>query len=207
MTNSPSAESKQALEMNRALAEGYYGIALPGLKARQGEINTALAGGESPLLSSAFQGQRVNLTEGLTGQADTSRRMQLAGSKRAMSGGNVSAELSTSDIGAQLANALYGSKFQEGQADINQKMNLMSMALGGAGTTGNAALTAAGQQLGAINYMPNYNQTLANVSGAAAGAGSIWGAYQQWAANQAGLQPGMSAPTGTNYPSTVVGNP
>ena len=43
-------------------------------------------------------------------------------------------------------------------------------------------MTASGQQLQAINYLPGYNQTYANIAGGAAGLASIYGAV-----NQAGL--------------------
>ena len=195
MSSSQSAASQDALETNRQLATSYYGLALPALGQRQDSINMALAGGESPMMSQAFQAQRTGLTEGLTANAGAQRSAQMAASKSQLSGGNMSSMLSTGDMGAQLANALYGSKFTEGQADINQKMNLMSMALGGAGTTGNAALTSAGQQLGAIQYLPNYNQTYANVVGGASALGSLYGAYNQWKAGQP--PPGSGGTGGT----------
>ena len=125
---------------------------------------------------SAFQGQRTGLTEGLAAQGGLQQAQQQRASKSALSGGNAFAAMHPADIGAQLANALYGSKFQEGQANLDQQFNLISMGLGGAGQSGSGALTAAQNQLGAINFLPGYNQTYANILGGAAGLSSIYGA-------------------------------
>ena len=203
MTTAQNAASEQALQANKQLAQQYYGVATGALGQRQESINQGLAGGESPLISSAFSAQRTGLTEGLAGQAQGAKQSQLEGSKKAMSGGNEFANLTPSDIGSKLANALYGSKFQEGQADIGQKMNLMNMALGGAASTGNAGLGAAQNQLGAISMLPKYNQTYANIAGGAAAAGSVYGAYQNWAAGQT---PPPQLPMGWSS-SSVPGNP
>lgn len=182
MSSSQSQASEQAMQTNRQLAEGYYGIALPGLEARQGAINQQLAQGEPQYLKDAYGAQRTGLTEGLSAQGGAAQAQQAAGAKKALSGGNFSSQMNPADIGAQLANALYGSKFAEGQANLNQQFNLVSMGLGGAGTTGNAALNASGQQLNAIGMLPNYNTTYANILGGASGLASIYGA-----ANKAGL--------------------
>jgi len=207
MTTAQNAASEQALQANQQLAQNYYGVATGALGDRQNSINAGLAQGESPLISSAFTAQRAGLTNTMAGNAQTQKQGQLEGSKKALSGGNEFANLTPSDIGSQLANALYGSKFAEGQADIGQKMSLMNMAMGGAGSAGNAGLGAAQNQLGAIRYLPNYNTTYANVLGAAAGAGSVYGAYQNWAAGQQGI-PGGGVPisSGANpsiYPFAV----
>lgn len=216
MTGSSAKMSQQALESNRALAEQYYNIAIPSLSQRMESINQALAAGGLPdYMKEAYTAQRAGLTEGIVGQEKAAITSQLAGTKGARTGGNVLAGLSASDIGAQLANALYGSKFQESQAGIDQTMNLMSMALGGAGTAGSGALEASRQQLGAIGYMPNYNPTYANVMGGLSGAAGIYGAYQQAqtqgmlnSLGPAGLSSlaytGYATPPATNYPTTVV---
>jgi len=168
------------MRQDKSLAQNYYGVAIPGLSAQMGSINQSLAQGEPGYLKDAYQQQRAGLTEGLSAQGGAAQAQQMRGSKAAMSGGNQFASMNPTDVGAQLANALYGSKFQEGQANINQQFNLMSMGLGGSGTAGNAAVGASQQQLQAIGYMPNYNSTLANVAGAAAGGASLYGAYDQW---------------------------
>jgi hypothetical protein len=200
MSSSQSAASEQALQSNKALAQGYYNIALPALQGRLGSINTSLGQGEPTYLQQAYQGQRAGLTEGLAAQGGQAEAQLQRGSKKATEGGNPFASLNPADIGAQLANALYGSKFQEGQANLGQQFNLISMGLGGAGTTGNAALQASQNQLGAIGYLPQYNTTYANVMGGLAGAASLYGAYNQWAANQpaAGFM-------GTNYAAAMPG--
>jgi hypothetical protein len=177
MSSSSSKASKEALESNKSLAEAYYNIAIPALSDRLSSINAALAqGGEPDYLKQAYSAQRAGLTEGIVGHEKGAITSQLASTKGARTGGNVMSGMSTSDIGAALANALYGSKFQEAQGSIDQTMNLMSMALGGAGTAGSSALEASRQNLGAIGYMPNYNPTYAGVAGGLAGAAGIYGA-------------------------------
>jgi hypothetical protein len=190
MSSAQSDASKQALNVNEALANRYYGVALPALSERMGAINQSLAQGEAPYLQQAYGAQRTGLTEGLAAQGGAMEAQKMAGSKKALSGGNAFASLHPADIGAQLANALYGSKFQEGQANMNQGFNLISMGLGGAGTTGNAALNASGQELNAIRMLPGYNQTYANIAGGAAGLASTYGALNQ-------AYPQLFGPAGT----------
>ena len=185
------------MQQDKDLAQNYYNVAIPGMRTEMGAINQSLQQGEPGYMKSAYEQQRAGLTEGLSAQGGAAQAQQMAGSKKAMSGGNQFASMNPTDVGAQLANALYGSKFQEGQANINQQFNLMSMGLGGSGTAGNAAVGASQQQLQAIGYMPNYNSDLANVYGAAAGGASIYGAYNNWLAGQPGLQPGQTMPMGT----------
>lgn len=217
MSSKASFEAEQAVKASRYLAEQYYDIALPAMQERLASINQALGlGGEPGYLREAYAAQRTGLAEGVVGKEKSALTSQLAGTKQAREGGNVLSGLSPSDIGAQLANALYGSKFQESMAGIDQTMNLMSMALGGAGTAGSGALEASANQMRAIGYMPNYNPTLAGVSGGLSAAAGLYGAYQnQQVANTMGqLGPaaiaslastGYAVPTPTNYPSTVVG--
>lgn len=201
MSSSSSVASTSAMNINRNLAENYYGIALPALGERMGSINKSLAEGEPQYVKDAYAEQRAGLTEGLAARGELAQAQQMAGAKKALSGGNQFAALNPADIGSQLANALYGSQFQEGQANLNQQFNLMSMGLGGAGTTGNAALNASQQQLQAIGYLPNYNQTYANVVGGAAGLSSLYGA-----ANKAGWFNGApSLPMGTSSTNPATG--
>lgn len=161
------------------LARQYYGIALPGLAERDNAISGSLAQGEPEFLKSAFGAQRTGLTEGMTAQGDAALAAQTRSAAGATRGGNPFATLHPAQIGAQLANALYGSRFQEGQANIDQAFGLMSMGLGGAGTSGSGALTAAGSQLRSIGFLPNYNPTLAMISGIGSLAGSAYGAISQ----------------------------
>ena len=179
MSGAQSEESKRALEANRSLAQGYYGIALPGLQDRAASIESSLAQGQPQYLKDAYAGQRTGLQEGLAARGGVAKAQQMQGSKKALSGGNPFASLNPADVGAQLANALYGSKFAEGQAGLQQNFNLMGMALGGSGQAGNAALTASGNQLQAIGFMPRYDPTYANIVGGAAGAAGVYGAINQ----------------------------
>jgi hypothetical protein len=203
MSSDSSQAATQAMQTDKLNAGRYYGIAIPGLQAQMGDINKSLNLGEPEYLKQAYQGQRTGLTEGLAAQGGAAQAQQMRGSKAAMSGGNQFASMNPADVGAQLANALYGSKFQEGQAGINQQFNLMSMGLGGSGTAGNAAVGASQQQLQAIGYMPNYNSTLANVAGAAAGGASIYGAYRNWSAGQQGGFPSIGPTGGYTDPYSV----
>ncbi len=203
MSSSQSQASKQALEQNKSLAEGYYRIALPALSTRIGSINQSLGLGEPEFLKQGYQQQRLGLTEGLAARGGVAQAQQMAGAKGALSGGNAFASLHPADIGAQLANALYGSKFQEGQGALDQQFNLISMGLGGAGTAGNAALNASGQELNAIRYLPQYNTTYANIAGGAALGAGLYGGYQNWLSTQPGLQPGATLPTGWSSAGVV----
>jgi hypothetical protein len=214
MTSQMSQASKSAYETNKSLAEQSYNIALPAIQARNASINQSLATGEPQYMKDAYAAQQTGLTEGLAAQGGVQQAQSAAAGKTALSGGNPFQLFSPADIGAMLANAKYGSKFQEGQAAFGQSMNLINMGLGGAGTTGNAALNASGQQLNAIGMLPNYNQTYANIAGAAAGASSVYGAINQYNQNNAFQQwlqgggysmvPGMTntgrmLPQGTSY--------
>ena len=180
------------MQTNKELAQGYYGIGIPALRGRQQQINASLAGGEPAYLKAAFEGQRVGLSEALARQGGAARAQQMEGAGAALSGGNNFANMNPADIGAQLANALYGSRFAEGQANIDQTMNLMGMALGGAGTAGSSSLAAAGNQLGAMRFLPGYDPTYANVIGGLAGGASLYGAMNN---------------AGWFDPSKSVGNP
>lgn len=207
MTSSQSAASQQALQTNKGLAESYYGIALPAMENRLTSINASLGRGEPQFMKDAYGAQRTGLTEGLLGQERSAQAAQMAGSKQALSGGNAFASLNPADVGSQLANALYGSKFQEGQANLNQQFNLMSMGMGGAGTAGNSALNASGNELQAIGMLPRYNQTYANIAGGAAGLASLYGATNQ-AWPQLFGRPGTTntgavLPVGTSYSGIV----
>lgn len=198
MSSTPqSAASESAYRSYSDLARQYYGVALPGLDARNSAIETARATGEPGFLKSAFAAQRTGLAEGMTGRGDAALAAQTRGAAGATRGGNFFASLHPAQIGAQLANALYGSRFQEGQASIDQSLNLMSMGLGGAGTAGSGALTAAGSQLQSIGYLPNYNKTLAMASGIGSLAGAGYGAFSQGQAQPSSWQGSTWNPSGT----------
>jgi len=192
MSSKQSQASKEAMATNRGIAQGYYDIALPALRSRQDEINASLAAGEPDYMKAAFLGQRGALATGGAARMGAAQAQQYAGGKAALSGGNFASTMNPADLGAQLANALYGSRFAEGQANIDQQFNLMGMALGGAGTAGSGALGAAQNQLQTIGFMPNYNPTYANIMGGLAGASSIYGAFNQYGGFGRPTVPGAS---------------
>jgi len=210
MSSSRSQASQQALDTNRSLAQGYYGVGIPALQQRLGDINASLAQGEPGYMTEAFQGQRGALTGAMSEKAGIAQRQQWAGGKAALSGGNAMATMNPADLGAQLANALYGSKFAQGQANIDQQFNLMGMALGGAGTAGSSSLGAAQNQLNTLGYLPAYNSTYANIVGGMAGASSVYGALNQPGPNpfsgntiSPGLLPGGA--WGSGYSTGISG--
>lgn len=182
MTGETAVYSKRAYEQASKTEQDYYGIALPAKEKQMTSAGAALAQGESPLLASAFNAERANVVEGLTGDATGKQAAMSRASKSALSGGNAYSTMHPADIGATLANALWGSKFKEGQADIEQRLGLMSTIMGGSASAGNAGLAAGGTELGAISLLPKYNQNYANIVGAASVGASIYGGM-----NQAGL--------------------
>ena len=185
MSTARDKASQEAMASDKQLAQNYYGIALPGMEERFRGINTGLAeGGEPGYMKSAFTAQRAGLTEGMAQRDRLGLAQQTTASKGAVAGGNAFAGMQPSQMGAQLANALYGSKFEEGQGALDQSFNLMSQGLGGSGTAGSGALDSAGNQLSMLGYMPNYNKTYANAMGAASALSSVYGAF----ANQPGDQ-------------------
>ncbi len=208
MTSEQSRASQEDFSINQALSKGYYDIALPGLQQRMGANNQQLGLGEPEYMKQAYEMQRGGLAEGTEAQGALARSNQLRGAKGALTGGNMSALLSPASVGAQLANALYGSKFQEGMANLGQQFNLINMGLGGAGTAGSGALDASRQQLQAIGFLPNYNPTYANVVGGLAGGASLWGALQQANPSQGFISagaPGMN--TFTSAPASWITGP
>lgn len=206
MSGDKNTKAHEAVNDAQATAKANYDIALPALQTKQGFINAGIYGGESALMKDAFSAERASLTEVGAANADTTRRAQLEGGKRAVAGGNVNAGLTPEDIGSKLAAALYGSKYREGQADLLSKINFMSMAAGGAGDAGNAALNASGMNLGAIRYLPDYNKTYANIVGGASAAATIYGglndAYPQLFGKPGTTNTGAVLPPSTIYPST-----
>ena len=197
MTSGQNAESERAYQTLSDTSQQYYGVAIPAMERRQQSAQAALAQGESPLMAGAFQAQRAGLTEGLTGQEAAADSQKMRASKSALSGGNAFSMLHPAEIGSKLANALWGSKYTEGQADIENRLGLMSAIMGGSAMAGNAGLQVAGNQLGAIQHLPNYNETYANIVGGASLGASVYGGL---------TRPGLSSsPPGVQpfYPSWV----
>jgi hypothetical protein len=188
MGSSQADSSAYAARTQGRVAREYYNLALPGLSKQYDLLNKALAeGGEPGYLARAFEGQRTGLAEGALGQEMGATRGALAASQGAAQGGNLGATVSPSDIGKQLANAMWGSRVQEGLGRVDQMNNLIAMALGQTGRTGSAATNAAGQQLQAISMMPNYNPTYATILGLGNVAGAGYGGYQDYMANQTAI--------------------
>lgn len=185
MSGASQDASAYAARQQGQVAKQYYRIGIPALQQQFGLINSALAEGGEPVgLARAFEGQRTGLAEGLLGQEAGQTRAALRGSSDAIQGGNVGAMLTPSDIGQKLANALWGSRVQEGLGKVDQMNNLIAMALGQTGQTGSAATTAAGQQLNAVAMMPRYDPTYATALGLANVGGAAYGGYQDWYARQ-----------------------
>jgi hypothetical protein len=191
MTGESSVASKAAYDTDAAISKDYYDVALPALKTRMNAASTALNRGGSTLMSSAFTAERAGLTEGITSNLADKQAATSRASKSALSGGNAYSTMHPADIGATLANALWGSKFKEGQADIEQRLGLMSTIMGGSASAGNAGLSAAGNELGAISLLPKYNQNYANIMGAASIGASLYGGL-----NQAGVFNATPPPAG-----------
>lgn len=203
MTSEANKASASAYQRSSDTAQKYYDVAIPALQQRQESASGALKIGESGMMKDAFSGQRAGLTEGITGGLATGQAQMMRGSKSALSGGNAYATMHPADIGAKLANALWGSKFTEGQADIENRLGLMSTIMGGSAQAGNVGLSAAGANLQAIQSLPQYNKDYANVVGAASIGASIYGGL-----NQAGVfnpsQPGNPGVAGSSVPPWAV---
>jgi hypothetical protein len=183
MSTSKNSASRQAARQYGQLAREGYGLGMPALGARNDALMPALVQaqqGDLPAyMQEAFAQQRTGLQEGIAGQERSRVQAQDAGAKRNVAGGNLASALNPAQMGQILADAMTGSRVQQGMATVNQANSLMSMGLGGAGQAGNAAVGAAGNNLQAISMLPNYNPTYAAVLGGVNAAGSIYGAGKQ----------------------------
>ena len=201
MSSSKNSASADAARQYGQLAREGYSLGMPALAARNAALMPALRqaqGGELPAyMQQAFAQQRTGLTEGITGQERSKIQAQDAGAKRGVAGGNLSSTMNPAQMGQVLADAMTGSRVQQGMATINQANNLMSMGMGGAGQAGNAAVGAAGNNLQAISMLPNYNPTYAGILSGVNAAGTIYGAGKQagwWGGAQApGQSPGVGS--------------
>ena len=177
-----SAASKAARQYGQLAREG-YGLGMPALAARNDALMPALRqaqSGELPAyMQEAFATQRTGLQEGFANQERGAIQKQDMAAKGGVAGGNLASTMNPAQMGQLLADAMTGSRVQQGMATVNQANSLMNMGLGGAGQTGNAAIGAAGNNLQAIGMLPNYNQTYAAVLGGVNAAGSIYGAGKQ----------------------------
>lgn len=183
MSSSKNSAARQAAQQYGQLAREGYGLGMPALAARNAALMPALqqaqAGRLPAYMEAAFDTQRTGLQEGIANQERSAIQRQDAGAKATVAGGNINSTLNPAQMGQILADAMTGSRVQQGMATINQANSLMSMGLGGAGQTGNAAIGAAGNNLQAIGMLPNYNPTYAAVLGGVNAAGTIYGAGKQ----------------------------
>jgi hypothetical protein len=186
------------------MAKEAYGLGIPMRRAQSEAIMPGLRqslGGELPsYMENAFDAQRTGIAEGITAKERQQIGAQDMAAKGAVRGGNLASAMNPAQMGSALADAMMGSRVNQGMATINQANTLMSMGLGGAAQTGNQAVGAAGQQLQAISMLPNYNPTYAAVLGGVNAAGAIYGAGKQggwWGGGN--TAPAGTPPSGTPY--------
>lgn len=192
MSSSRNSAATAAANQYQQLAKEGYGMGIPAMRARDNALIPALRQaqyGELPsYMQEAFATQRTGLQEGIAGQERSKIQAQDAGAKRTVAGGNLASTMNPAQMGQVLADAMTGSRVQQGMATVNQANTLMNMGLGGAGQAGNAAVGAAGNNLQAISMLPNYNPTYAAVLGGVNLAGTVYGAGKQsgwWGGGQA----------------------
>jgi len=208
VASSRSSASAAAARQYGQIAKEAYDIGVPGIETRNALLMPALrqaqAGQLPEYMQQAFATQRTGLAEGIANQERAAIARQDAGAKRTVAGGNAFSTMNPAQMGQVLADAMTGSRVQQGMATVNQANTLMQMGLGGAGQAGNAAVGAAGNNLNAISMLPNYNPTYAAVLGGVNAAASIYGAGKQggWWGQSPLLQP---LPQSTAYPPTFVG--
>jgi len=202
VASSRSSASAAASRQYGQIAKEAYDIGVPGIETRNALLMPALrqaqAGQLPEYMERAFNTQRTGLAEGISAQERAAIARQDAGAKGAVAGGNAFSTMNPAQMGQVLADAMTGSRVQQGMATVNQANTLMQMGLGGAGQAGNAAVGAAGNNLNAISMLPNYNPTYAAVLGGVNLAGSIYGAGKQggwWGSPQTAPPPGQTTYT------------
>ena len=196
---------QEAFSTSEALSRAAYNLAVPAIRRQGGILNTALDQGEPGYLRDAFASSRAILTDSAASgeRADlTSARM---GARQAAGGGNFAAQqMDPSNYGARIAQALYSSRVNESQANIEQMDKTLGFMTGQAQETGSGSLAAMSNQLGAIPYMRAYDPTYANVIAALNAGASVYGA-----GNQAGwFNSKPSIPfSGNTFASTAAAMP
>lgn len=193
MSSPKSSAATYAARQYGQMANEARGIGRPALEARNAALMPALQlaqyGNLPDYMQQAFDTQRTGLQEGISNQERGAIQQQDLRAKGTVAGGNLNATLNPAQMGQLLADAMMGSRVQQGMATVNQANTLMNMGLGGAGQTGNAAVGAAGQNLQAISMLPNYNPTYAAIMGGVNLAGIGYDAWKQ--GNQTGI-PGFN---------------
>ena len=205
-----SEQSKSA--QNSANTYGYYqrvfsDIGQQGLAQTNALTDQGLAeGGQPAYMKQGFDTQRAGLIDEGARVGRAGIQGQLAQQKVALAGGNPSAAFAGQGQGANLADSLYSSQLQQGMAGIDQLNKLMGYKLGGTQQAGSVAMGAAGSSLKAMQMLPNYNQTYANVLGGANALGALYGGYQQWQQGQP-VPPWGANASGLYGPSSTGGYP
>lgn len=205
MSSSKSQAATAASRQYDTLSREAYGLGVPMLRARNEQLMPALRQsmqGELPAyMEKAFEGQRAGVTEGLMNRERQQIAAQDMEAKGAVKGGNIASTLNPAQMGAALADAMMGSRVQQGMATVNQANTLMQMGLGGAAQTGNQAVQSAGLNLQGISMLPDYNPTYAAVLGAANLAGTVYGAGKQKGWWGGGQQPNSNASVANAFAS------
>ena len=209
MSSSKGQAAASASRQYETLAKEAYGLGIPMLANRNAALMPALRQanlGQLPsYMESAFDMQRTGVTEGILGQERKQIGAQDMAAKRTVAGGNAAATMNPAQMGSLLADAMMGSRVNQGMATINQANTLMQMGLGGAAQTGNQAVNSAGLNLRAISMLPEYNPTYAGVLAAANAAGTVYGVGKQqnwWGGGNAA--PTGAPPVGAPYWSGAV---
>ncbi len=195
-----SGQSDQERAANEAIAtssrlsrEG-YGIGIPAIHRQQGLLQTALAQGEPEYLQEAFGRSRA-LQGDAAAASGLSEVAQARGiGAKAAGGGNLGAQQAMGQgYGQKLAQAMFSSRINEAQGNVEQMDKLLGMTTGAAQQAGSASLAAESNAMGAIPFMRQYDPTYATMVGALNAGGVAYGA-----ANQAGL---FNKPPANNVPS------
>ena len=205
MSSSEDQAAASASRQYETLAKEAYGLGIPMLANRNAALMPALRQanlGQLPsYMESAFDMQRTGVAEGILGQERKQIGAQDMAAKRTVAGGNAAATMNPAQMGSLLADAMMGSRVNQGMATINQANTLMQMGLGGAAQTGNQAVNSAGLNLRAISMLPEYNPTYAGVLAAANAAGTVYGVGKQqnwWGGGKDPTSTG-TPPTGAPY--------
>lgn len=193
MGSERSSGSAELARISGQYSQRAYDTGFAGLQTHQDLLANAEA--EPGYLQNAFEQQRTGLAEGAIQGGQGEIQGQLAASQGAAQGGNTSANLTNSTMGARMAQALHSSRLQESLGKIEQANKLMGMRMGQSVQAGSEALGAAGNQLRDISMTPNYNPTYASVLAGLNTAGSIYGGFASQGGGGGNLLGGVP-PTG-----------
>lgn len=198
MSGSQSGAAQDAMQQNAYNARMFQNLGLPYLRQRNQILMDALQGQGVPSTEAGFNAQRAGMTEGIVGNDALQNQRFQAQSKQAVAGGNTSQVMSgpTSGIASQMAQ----SRIQQGLAGIEQKNQILQMAMGAGVNTGNQAVQAGGMQMNAIRGLPQYNPWMSGAASVGSGAYGVYGALmnqQGIGGNMGGAQPETRLPWGS----------